>query len=50
MMEELSKKRYQKCTRKQVKTRTQGLLYFKNVQATCVPNQVAEIDSVYGNG
>jgi hypothetical protein len=48
-MEELSKKRYQKRTKKHVKTRTKGLLYLKDVQATCDPNRVAEIYSVYGN-
>jgi hypothetical protein len=48
-MDELSKKRYQKRTKKQIKTRSVGLLYFKDVKATCDPNRVAEIDKVYGN-
>jgi hypothetical protein len=49
VMDELSKKRYQKRTKKQIKTRSVGLLYFKDVKATCDPNRVAEIDKVYGN-
>jgi hypothetical protein len=48
-MEELSKQRYQKRTKKQVKPRANGLLYFKVVQATCDLKGVIKINALYPN-